>query len=318
MNMTTNGKTNMVFLDCLRTATNQNAHFQRIYFKWLNPGQRVYIKPLDVGFKLSLRPKNQTIERVIRSIPVSSMGTTASVLNTWNILDKNCAFVSVFQESEDNYFVRPSSEEEIEKYSLRKTQLKLGEVGKFGVGLGKYKNYVFSKKDVQVTAVTSNGIYFKLLPVDHTDLPLKGEVCANNGTNYVLKLKDFQYKLSSMELGAKMFTIPLTFLREKMIRRGDVLPVWKNREGEVVIEAIPGHCTVCGAEIRRYGKNGEVIQACSHCHSLLPEVKEELAQSKANQLLMKIEERMGIVQENVELCQALIDKIKTLKIELKK
>ena len=318
MNMTTNGKTNMVFLDCLRTATNQNAHFQRIYFKWLNPGQRVYIKPLDVGFKLSLRPKNQTIERVIRSIPVSSMGTTASVLNTWNILDKNCAFVSVFQESEDNYFVRPSSEEEIEKYSLRKTRLKLGEVGKFGVGLGKYKNYVFSKKDVQVTAVTSNGIYFKLLPVDHTDLPLKGEVCANNGTNYVLKLKDFQYKLSSMELGAKMFTIPLTFLREKMIRRGDVLPVWKNREGEVVIEAIPGHCTVCGAEIRRYGKNGEVIQACSHCHSLLPEVKEELAQSKANQLLMKIEERMGIVQENVELCQALIDKIKTLKIELKK
>lgn len=318
MNMTTNGKTNMVFLDCLRTATNQNAHFQRIYFKWLNPGQRVYIKPLDVGFKLSLRPKNQTIERVIRSIPVSSMGTTASVLNTWNILDKNCAFVSVFQESEDNYFVRPSSEEEIEKYSLRKTQLKLGEVGKFGVGLGKYKNYVFSKKDVQVTAVTSNGIYFKLLPVDHTDLPLKGEVCANNGTNYVLKLKDFQYKLNSMELGTKMFTIPLTFLREKMIRRGDVLPVWKNREGEVVIEAIPGHCTVCGAEIRRYGKNGEVIQACSHCHSLLLEVKEELAQSKANQLLMKIEERMGIVQENVELCQALIDKIKTLKSELKK
>lgn len=314
MNMkTTNGKTNMVFLDCLRTITNQNAHFQRIYFKWLNPGQRVYIKPLDMGFELSLKPKDQTIERIIRSLSVTT-GTSA-VLNTWNILDKNCAFVSVFQESEDNYFVRPSSEEEIEKYSLKKKQLKLGEVGKFGVGLGKYKNYVFSKKDVQVTAVTSNGIYFKLLPVDHTDLPLKGEVCANNGTNYVLKLKDFQYKLNSMELGTKTFSLPLTFLREKMIQRGDVLPVWKNREGEVVIEAVPGHCAVCGAEIRRYGKNGEVIQTCDHCHSLLPEVKEELAQSKADQLLMKIEERMGIVQENVKLCQTLINKIKTLKLD---
>ena len=81
MNMkTTNGKTNMVFLDCLRTITNQNAHFQRIYFKWLNPGQRVYIKPLDMGFELSLKPKDQTIERIIRSLSVTT-GTSA-VLNT--------------------------------------------------------------------------------------------------------------------------------------------------------------------------------------------------------------------------------------------
>ena len=123
------------------------------------------------------------------------------------------------------------------------------------------------------------------------------------------------YCIGKAAAGVKEFY--LLPVKDKLIQydRIAVNTIVKNREGEVVIEAVPGHCAVCGAEIRRYGKNGEVIQTCDHCHSLLPEVKEELAQSKADQLLMKIEERMGIVQENVKLCQTLINKIKTLKLD---
>lgn len=171
----------------------------------------------------------------------------------------------------------------------------LGKVMKSkAICLGEHKSYIFSKKDVEVTAHSDNGCYLELKPIDESRCWSNDQFRLHFGKDYLLKNHSITFRMSDLNKKKEMFVLPVAFMNLTNIRVGDVLKIWRNGES-VIIEGKEGICAASGKTISRYKNRKKMFNVSKPTQRLLPLMREEI--SKHDSLSFK--DSLSVSVENI-------------------
>ena len=260
---------NAVLLDTLKNTKNEKAKYSRMRFRFEKPNTKFYVSSMlneQDGILLTKRKQKDTAF-FIKKVQIKkskSYNTTFSTLNTWNLL--NGDYYDVFK-VDNGYMILPST---IEKYQYinaptinRKIMHNVGTNGV--IMLGEFRQYLFSKKNIEVTVDIRNGCYLELKPTDERKYPLRIDFQKKYGTEYLQKLGRLTYCVSSSSMKTKVFALPFGFMRYAEIIPTDELPIYKMGE-KIIIEGKTAVCPVCGNRINYYEQPLIYGNACVGCY----------------------------------------------------